>query len=858
MLKPNKDKTKRLPNRKLRRTILFWFLLISVIPLCLVCFISFNIAYNTLKDHASNSLINAAKLKKEFLESYFSERVADLDFQSQEMANIKFLRKLKKSFLKSGLSIEKYVKSYEHSKLSVRFGDDLKNFQASYGYIDILLLDDTGHFLFSITGHNRHFMGTNMFTGKYADSNISKACKKSMNTGKPYLSDYEFCKSNANEIDFFIVQAVVDSEGRKIGLIALQIPVYSIDKLMRDRTGLGDTGETYLIGSDLLMRTSSRFSENSTVLNLKVNTKRTNEWLINKTKLGHLDYQNTGIKTSSHVNQNINMNKPETYKAFKANIYKDYRGINVLGLGINIDMLDRLGVHWILIAEIDENEAFRSAYILRNIILTMIFLTVVFVVVISLTISKLIVNPIIQLANLLPQFAKGNMDIDFKIKSQNEIGFLEESFKNMAVDLRNTTVSIDYLKNIFESMYDVLVVLTPDFKIKTANKQFCNLLDYPLDYITGKLFDDFFTKSNLLTEMELNKLNKDGFIYDLEKIFFSNYFVKIPALLSVSKMHDKEGICQGIVCVAKDITERKHYDEDREKFVEELGSKQIEIERTNKNLKKTLEALHESQTVILQQEKLASLGQLAAGVAHEINNPIGFVSSNINTLGKYTSKFTEFIALQDAAINLIDNKDVVANVNKNRKKLKMDFILDDIDSLIKESLEGAERVKKIVLDLKNFARHGDEEAEMANINGCIRSSLNIVWNELKYKASINKNFGDIPLTKCYPLLLGQVFMNILINSAHAIKEHGDITIKTWQEEKSIYVSILDTGCGISKENINKVFDPFFTTKDVGEGTGLGMSISYDIIKKHNGSIKVESETGKWSRFIVKIPVIDKL
>ncbi len=858
MSKPNKNKAQRLPNRKLRRTILFWFLLISVIPLCLVCFISFKIAHNALRDQATNSLINAAKLKKEFLESYFSERVADLDFQSQEMANIRFLIKLKKSFQESGLSIEEYAKGYEHSKLSVKLGEDLKNFQASYGYIDILLLDGDGNLLFSITGHNRHYWGTNMFTGKYAGTNFTKACKKSMIDGRPYLSDYEFCKSIVNEVDFFIVQAVVDYEGRKIGLIALQIPVYSIDKMMGDRTGLGGTGETYLIGYDLLMRTSSRFSENSTVLNVKIDTECANEWLINEINLGHIDYQNTGIGASQAMDKNINVNKPETYKAFKANIYKDYRGISVLGVGTKIDMLERLGIHWALLAEIDENEAFRFAYILRNIILTMIFITVIFVVVISLTMSKLIVNPIIKLANLLPQFTKGNMDVDFKIKSQNEIGFLESSFKNMAIDLRNTTVSIDYLKNIFESMYDVLVVLTPDFKIRTANKQFCNLLDYPLDYITGKLFDDFFTNSNLLTEMELDKLNKHGFIYDLEKIFVSKYFVKIPLLLSVSKMNDQEGVCQGIVCVAKDITERKHYEEERENFVEELGSKQIEIEQTNKNLKKALEDLRESQTVILQQEKLASLGQLAAGVAHEINNPIGFISSNINTLGKYSRKFTEFIALQDAAINQIDNKDVVANVDKNRKRLKLDFIINDIDNLIKESLEGAGRIIKIVRDLKVFTRHSDKKAEMADINECIRSSLNIVWNEVKYKATVNKNFGDIPLTKCYPFLLGQVFINILINSAHAIREHGDITIETWREGQSIFASFTDTGSGISKENLNKIFDPFFTTKDVGIGTGLGMSISYDIIKKHNGSIKVKSDAGKWTKFVVMIPFIDKL
>lgn len=850
----SKIKTKKTGKAKLRNTFLFWFLIISVIPLGIVSFVSFNIAHKTFRDNAVNSLINAAKIKKDFLESYFTERITDLDFQSQDFENVEVLKSLKKSFTESGLSIKNYTNSYEHAKLIVSRGENLRKFQISYGYIDVLLMDSVGNLLFSITRHSRQYLGTNMFTGKYANTNFVKACKQSMITGKPYLSDFEFCKSITNEIDCFIVQVIVDKEGHKIGLIALQIPIYSINKMMWDSTGLGNTGETYLVGDDLLMRSDSRFIKNSTVLNVKVNTEGVKKWLINKNKFNNNPiYQNPETNTSVNMNQIIIKSKP--YEAFNANIYTDYRGIKVLGVSTNIAVLERLGVSWILLVEIDEHEAFHSVSILRNISVTMIILTIILVFIFSLKISKRIVNPIDKLANLLPQIANGNLDIDFKIESKNEIGLLERSFRKMAIDLKRTTVSKDYLENIFESMYDILVVLTPGFKVETANKQFCKLLDYPLDYVTDKLFNDFFLDNNFFTESELKKLNQNGSIYDLEKIFVSKKHVNIPILISVSKMNNREGTCQGIVCVAKDITEQKHYEEERENFVKNLKSNQIEIERTNKDLKKAFEALKESQAVILQQEKLASIGLLAAGIAHEINNPIGFVSSNINTLGKYVKKITEFITLQDVAIKQIKQKEVVEYINENRNKLKLNFIFNDMGSLIKESLEGTERIRKIVLDLKNFTRHGDEESETADINECIKSSLNIVWNELKYKASVRKHFGKIPLTKCYPNFLGQVFINILINAAHAISERGTITIKTWHDENSIFVSISDTGCGISKKHINKIFDPFFTTKDVGEGTGLGMSISYDIIEMHKGSIKVESEEGKWTKFTIMIPCI---
>ncbi len=266
--------------------------------------------------------------------------------------------------------------------------------------------------------------------------------------------------------------------------------------------------------------------------------------------------------------------------------------------------------------------------------------------------------------------------------------------------------------------------------------------------------------------------------------------------------------------------------------------------------------LRETQAFLYQQEKMASVGQLAAGVAHEINNPMGFISSNLTSLARFTDRLIAFINSQAAVLKEIKDSVVLEELRKKRKKLKIDYIMDDSPSLIRESLDGADRVKKIVRDLKGFSRVDEAEFKHADINECLESTMNIAWNELKYKATVHRDYGDLPLTMCYPQQLNQVFMNILINAAQAIEKQGEVSIKTWNDAGSLFVKIADTGRGIPPEVINRIYEPFFTTKEVGKGTGIGLSISHDIIRKHDGEITVESEEGKGTTFIVRIPVVE--
>ncbi len=284
------------------------------------------------------------------------------------------------------------------------------------------------------------------------------------------------------------------------------------------------------------------------------------------------------------------------------------------------------------------------------------------------------------------------------------------------------------------------------------------------------------------------------------------------------------------------------------------------VEDRTGELTKALEDLQNTQSQLLQSEKMASIGQLAAGVAHEINNPVGFVKSNLGTMNEYREDlvglFEQYQLLETALKEQKDGpvREALQDIEKVKEEIDLDFILDDYQKVIAESIEGTARVAKIVSDLKDFAHLDKAELEETDINKGIESTLNIVRNELKYKTEVIKDLGDIPLVKCYPQRLNQVFMNIFVNAAHAIEDKGTIRISTGANNGHVEIRISDTGSGISPEILPKIFDPFFTTKEVGKGTGLGLNMVYNIIQDHKGTIDVESEVGTGTTFIMRLQI----
>lgn len=287
-----------------------------------------------------------------------------------------------------------------------------------------------------------------------------------------------------------------------------------------------------------------------------------------------------------------------------------------------------------------------------------------------------------------------------------------------------------------------------------------------------------------------------------------------------------------------------------------VAQRTLALTQTSEALQLEIDERKQLESQLVQSEKLASLGQLAAGVAHEINNPVGFISSNLSTLDSYFNQLQQMLDAYRQVEDSLASAEQRDALKILRNELELDFLKEDIPILIKESKEGIGRVVQIVKDLKNFSRvDNDQTWQWANLQQGIDSTLNIVASELKYKADVIKHYSALPEIECLASQLNQVVMNLVINAAQAMgPERGTITISNGVEGDNVWLEVADNGCGIAPETVQKIFDPFFTTKPVGEGTGLGLSLSYGIIKKHHGDISVRSEPGKGTTFRVVLPI----
>jgi PAS domain S-box-containing protein len=470
---------------------------------------------------------------------------------------------------------------------------------------------------------------------------------------------------------------------------------------------------------------------------------------------------------------------------------------------------------------------------------------------------------------------------------------------------------ITFLAGIVDHASESVIATDQNGKIIYANPATEKIYEYAKEELVGKeleiinaeLYRERIQKeiyeAALCGEVwqgELLNRRKDG------KVFYTSTFV--------SKMVDKNGDFIALVWFQRDVTQRKRYHEEmiriekekaetlrilhenesainkslnkaRRELLEknlELEKRTFELEKEKKRLKEAYVKLNQMQSQLLQSEKLASLGQLAAGVAHELNNPVSFVNSNLGTLAEYVKEIKKLlekyekvewiIKVENPALRQAqggersrtteggedESKEKLSQeIDELKEQINLDFVLGDFDKIISESQEGTQRVKSIVQNLRDFSHVDKGEFRFADINKGIESTLNIVWNELKYKVEVIKEYGDIPQIECLPQQLNQVFMNLLLNAAQAITTHGEIRIKTYQATNNVVVEISDTGIGIPKDNLPRIFEPFFTTKEVGKGTGLGLSVAYGIVQKHNGKIEVESEVNKGTTFRVILP-----
>jgi signal transduction histidine kinase len=259
----------------------------------------------------------------------------------------------------------------------------------------------------------------------------------------------------------------------------------------------------------------------------------------------------------------------------------------------------------------------------------------------------------------------------------------------------------------------------------------------------------------------------------------------------------------------------------------------------NRRLSELNRQLADTQAQLLQNEKMASIGQLAAGVAHEINNPIGFVSSNLRTLSGYVDQLLARIQASHGP----------------RLDEELQYVVDDVPLLVKETRDGLERVRKIVQDLRDFSRvDAAEHWEQADLNAALRSTINIGLTDFRHKVTVECDLEALPPVTCLLSQINQVFLNLLVNAAQASQEGGCVTVRSRVRGSEVEIAVEDQGCGIEPDNLNRIFDPFFTTKPVGQGTGLGLSLAYSIVRKHDGAISVCSEPGHGAIFHVRLPI----
>ncbi len=446
-------------------------------------------------------------------------------------------------------------------------------------------------------------------------------------------------------------------------------------------------------------------------------------------------------------------------------------------------------------------------------------------------------------------------NIEFKSESKADLDVLH---KNLFGALRES-------ENRFKELADILPALIWITNIEGkrifVNKQYLRFTGLDLEECLAdgclKLVheDDQERLMEIYQQIKVNHKKHEA-EYRLKHIDGAEHWV----LETIVPRKQKDGNVFGFMGCAIDISKQKQIEKSLEQTVEK---RTLELKKTNKVLEEEKlelvdlnEQLKEAQGHLIQSEKMASIGQLAAGVAHEINNPLGYIYSNLNTLKGYLSDLEEVAKLAGKmAEELPEQSDLGIEFRELSKDLDLEFLQEDLQDLVKESIEGATRAKKIVQDLRDFSRIDKQEKELFNIEEGISATLNIVNNELKYKAEVVKEFASIEPFYCVGAQLNQVFMNLLVNAAHSIEDFGKITVRTgYQGKDCVWVEVEDTGKGIPDEVKNKIFDPFFTTKPVGKGTGLGLSLSYKIIKDHHGRFEVDSELGKGTKFRVYLPI----
>jgi len=403
-------------------------------------------------------------------------------------------------------------------------------------------------------------------------------------------------------------------------------------------------------------------------------------------------------------------------------------------------------------------------------------------------------------------------------------------------------------------------VLDADYQIRYWNDFFADRTGFSAAQAQGRNLLEMFPAQAVYLRKKINSvfvLNNASFSYWEHKPHVFPFSSSRPITGEETLMFQNieflpldvsDGVVQSVCLLLQDVTELASYFQAEQALSARLEQEHAELKALN-------EKLSMAQSQLLQSEKMAAIGQLAAGVAHEINNPIGFISSNLQTMQDYGERVLKLVAFYEKIVSKLGHDSAKAMQQDMQQRLQFDFVRQDLPELLAESVEGIERVSAIVKNLKSFSHVDNAEWQYASLIDGLENTLKIAANQLKYKVEIHRDYAAaIPDVYCQPMQINQVFLNLLVNAAQAIEHRGHLYLRVWAEAEQVCVEIRDTGSGIAPEHISRLFEPFFTTKPVGSGTGLGLSLSYSIVKKHQGDIRVQSEPGVGSSFTLVLPV----
>ncbi|MBI4948708.1 MAG: PAS domain S-box protein [Deltaproteobacteria bacterium] len=497
-----------------------------------------------------------------------------------------------------------------------------------------------------------------------------------------------------------------------------------------------------------------------------------------------------------------------------------------------------------------------TLYVLATVIALGVSLSVI------LYISRGLGRRFASLIDSIDRFDYGKKEAQIEVYGDDEIGRLAGCLRRLFADIYESGIAHEQYMNIIkwesaqhqkkaedlkksEERFRGLVETTNDWvwevdrdcRYTYASPKVRDILGYAPEDLIGKTPFDFMlpdeagrvralcasiTASRMpFNNMENANLRKDGSIVVIET--------------SGTPFFDHWRGLLGYRGIGRDITGRKGAEEERSRI----------------------------QVQLVQSDKMASIGQLAAGVAHEINNPVGYVGSNLNALSDHVSALLSLNSHYENALKaaLEEREDDfllhAEAVEAFKKKEDIGFVARDIESIIGESKDGLDRIKAIVKGLKDFSYAPEGELALSDINGCIDDALRLAWHEIKHKAELVRDFSEVPKVHCRPWRLTQVFLNIILNAAQAMEARGSIWVKTEESAGKVRVTIRDNGPGMAEEVKSKVFDPFFTTKPPGSGTGLGLAIALGIISEHKGTIELESAPGMGTTFYITLPLRDE-